>query len=159
MEIRGGTLRIGHEAYQLRNIARVSAFTLEKVYANSGLVVLVLFGLALMLLAAGSEVPGGIGVIGFAVAAISGLVLLNRYLEQNRLHVLCVEPCGVPPRILVSGDLHQLVGAREFILKAIEDPPDRPISWTLNNIHVGDKTTINGDHNIGKIVNGGGFHR
>jgi len=158
------TLRIGHQTYQLRNIARVQTVALGRL-RKPHLILSTLpwaFGFVLILLvAAASNSPssdsGPLAITFLAVVGIIiGLIFIYRRARNQdvTLYALLLETTGYPQTVLASPNYPELSRLSDAIVRAIENPPVSEQVYNVQNIQNvhGDQFTVKGHHNTGKKV-------
>ncbi len=152
------TLRIGHQTYQLRNIARVQTVAIEQprkphLFLSSlamsvGIVFLLIVG-AVAFSSPGKPVLAGVFFV-VALVVIGWIFIKSKVRRSPRLlYALLLETTGTPQTVLASYDYADLSRLSDNIVKAIEDPPTSPQNYYINTVH-GDQFTVKGHHNIGK---------
>ncbi|EXG79076.1 hypothetical protein CryarDRAFT_0095 [Cryptosporangium arvum DSM 44712] len=151
------TLRIGHQTYQLQNLARVQTVRLPKPLdaekGNSALAVLTAVGVlvvaGIISGAAQTEAICGLGVplaIGLAI-----FVYLRTKKTWVPLYALVLETTGNPVTALVSPDSNEMEHLSGEIVEAIENPPEVERILQVNNVTLGDQYNQSGTQNIGRI--------
>ena len=158
------TLRIGPQAYQLQNIARVQTVVLEKprrldrFLGSLALSLVMVFLVILVGVAFSSPVksPPAIVILIVALVIIRWIFIkrINRPLP-GPLYALLLETTGPPQTVLASFDYAELNRLSDGIVKAIENPPTSPQNYYINidaNTVHGDQYTVKGRHNIGKQI-------
>lgn len=152
------TLRIGHQTYQLQNLARVQTLLLAKPHdagkGSKGLAWLAGLGTfivvgVILAAAAGSGVLGTLGLLlGLAVGI--GVYVLTKQ-PYVPMYALMLETTGNPVTALVSPDPQELERTSAAIVNAIEHPPSSELRLQVANVVLGDQYNQNGVTNVGRI--------
>ncbi|MEV6470324.1 DUF6232 family protein [Kitasatospora sp. NPDC051702] len=153
-------LWVGGDAYPLHNIARARRF--ETVPPKRARVILrfvrQVIGLLLATALLGSLTSSSanptagnlIAVVMVALFLVSLYRLVTR-LRMRTLYSLIIETSSSSNTAVVSHDAWQVNNLIELIMEAI-DNPQAEFAVQVENVHVGDRITQYGDHNIGKKV-------
>lgn len=154
-------LRIGHEVYQLSNIARVSTYEVRanKRSGRAFAIVCLLAAVAFLAYARSDQSLSGTtniaSLINIAILVIvaSGFWILVSFRPRKKLYVLLIESSGVVHGVIGSQRRQDIVEVKNFIVDAMQEPPPGPISYTFHGDYVeGDKIEQSGLANIGKLV-------
>lgn len=166
-------LWIGAEAYPLQNIARARSVKLApdrkaavRLYLKAVVPCLILGIAAKIVLAKFPAIPSsavnafhGAEIAVVALAAISTIRLLARLFTRT-YYALVIETAGTPYAAVTCTDESTITNLVRKITKAIDDPQEQ-FSYTVNNIHNGDKIggdkiggdkiRVSGSQNTGKV--------
>jgi hypothetical protein len=157
VEVNQKVIRINHQVYPLRNIARIQSLELEPRRARNAMraaLVAVSVFLVLWFLSATSSDGSwfGLSVFFLAVATIVALTLIG---AQKAKYVCALETNGRPSCVLSSSDPAQVDQLVEFLVSAIEHPPAETITQSIANFTTqvfGDQINQSGSgSNVGKV--------
>ena len=152
------TLRIGHQTYQLQNLARVQIVTVPKP-ADAGkgrkglawAAAIAVFFLVGVIIANAAR-SSGLAVLGIAAAIATGIIIYKstkrEYIQQ---YALILETTGNPITALVSPDWGELNRISGIIVDAIENPPRTEHVVQVNNVSLGDQYNQYGGTNVGRV--------
>ncbi|MFJ9446180.1 DUF6232 family protein [Kitasatospora sp. NPDC101235] len=152
-------LWVGRDAYPLQHIARVRQLAwrpprrVRTVLRYAPRLIALAFGAFLLVTYARSTVAKGeeLTVAGSLLAAGLGYSLyrLVTELRQRPLYKLVIETSNASTTALVSHDPGQIDELIQMIMEVI-DNPRAEFSVQVENVHIGDRIDLHGDHNIGK---------
>jgi hypothetical protein len=152
------TLRIGHQTYQLANLARVQTLLLPKPpeagKGNKGLAWLGAIAVFLIIgvFAAGAAGSGGLSGLGLLLAVGAGVgIYLATKKPYQPMYALVLETTGAPVTALVSPDVQELERISGIIVAAIENPPRSEQLIQIRNVVLGDQYNQSGTMNFGRI--------
>lgn len=142
-------IMVGHEAYQLRQVSRVSTYTKTPQPSYGKYIAAMVFG-GLLLISGVSGNSAGLALIGLAIGA-AGVWRMIAARSVRPLYVLLIESAGVVRGVVGSYQQFAITEARDTILQAMRNPPDAPVHIRIGDAVWGDKITQVGDGNIGKV--------
>jgi hypothetical protein len=142
-------LMVGHEAYQLTQVSRVSTYTQIPRPANGKYIAVIVIG-GLLFLSGASAQAAVLIVLGLAIAGL-GIWRLVVARSARELYILLIESSGVVRGVVGSHQQSAIADARDAILQALRTPPQSPVRVWIGDAVTGDKISQFGDHNTGKI--------